>query len=68
MIGLIVFSMLSVAAVTALSMSLYAALPTSVLEQAERHGRFLGLHEHETLAKGTRVGEPPMGATAVQVG
>jgi hypothetical protein len=69
MMGLIVFSIVGVAAVTALSVSLYAALPTSVLEHAERHGRFLGLQEHESLPKGTRAGEPPVGrAEALQVG
>jgi len=47
------------AVVTGLSMSLYATLPKTVLGYAERHGRFQGLAERETLARGTRAGEPP---------
>ena len=49
------------AAVSALSVSLYAALPKAVLTYAERHGRFQGLSDRETLATGTRAGEPPAG-------
>jgi hypothetical protein len=47
------------AVVTAASVSLYAALPKVVLGYAERHGRFQGLANRETLAGGTRAGEPP---------
>jgi hypothetical protein len=69
MIGFIIFSVIGLAAMTALSVSLYAALPKSVLAAAERHGRFLGLRGRERLVRGTRVGEPPMGrAPATQVG
>jgi hypothetical protein len=49
------------AAVTALSVSLYAALPKAVLAYAERHGRFQGLRVNEKLADGTRADEPPVG-------
>jgi hypothetical protein len=49
----------ALAATTGLSMSLYAALPKAVLAYAERHGRFQGLANRETLAGGTRAGEPP---------
>jgi hypothetical protein len=65
MIGSIVFLVIGLAAMTALSVSLYAALPKNMLVCAERHGRFLGLRGHETLPEGTRAGEPPM---ALQVG
>jgi len=69
MIGSIVFLAAGLAAMTGLSVSLYAALPTSVLDCAERHGRFLGLQGRERLVHGTRAGEPPMGsAPALQVG
>jgi hypothetical protein len=59
MVGLIGLFALGMAAVTALSVSLYAALPRTVLNYAERHGRFQGLADQETLAGGTRAGEPP---------
>jgi len=55
-VGLFVAAM---AAVTGLSVSLYAALPKALLGYAERHGRFQGLADEETLAGGTRAGEPP---------
>jgi hypothetical protein len=48
-----------VAAFAGLWISLYRALPKTVLEYAERHGRFQGLADQETLAGGTRAGEPP---------
>jgi hypothetical protein len=69
MIGSIVFSVIGLAAITALSVSFYVALPKNVLACAERHGRFLGLQGRETLTEGTRVGEPPIGrGEALQVG
>jgi hypothetical protein len=61
MIGLVTFLAAGMAAVTALSVSLYAALPKAVLAYAERHGRFQGLRVREKLADGTRAEEPPMG-------
>ena len=60
-IGSVTFFAAGVAAVTGLSVSLYAALPKAVLAYAERHGRFQGLRVRETLADGTRAGEPPVG-------
>jgi hypothetical protein len=60
-IGSVTFFAAGVAAVTGLSVSLYAALPKAMLAYAERHGRFQGLRVRETLADGTRAGEPPVG-------
>jgi hypothetical protein len=37
----------------ALSAALYSALPRSLLETAERHGRFHGLRENEWVTNGT---------------
>ena len=42
-----------------MSFFLYSALPEAVLSYAERHGRFQGLRVQETLANGTRAGQPP---------
>ena len=57
--GLIVLFLAGAAGVTALSVSLYVRLPQALLDHAQRHGRFQGLAEQETLARGTRAGEPP---------
>ncbi len=51
--------LLGTAAVSALSVSLYAALPRKLLAYAERHGRFQGLLPRETISSGTRAGAPP---------
>ena len=59
MIGSVGLLVAGMAAVTGLSVSLYAALPKAVLAYAERHGRFQGLPGRETLVNGTRAGEPP---------
>jgi hypothetical protein len=64
MIGSVAFFVAGMAAVTGLSVSLYAALPKAVLAYAERHGRFQGLPGRETLVNGTRAGEPPAGRPA----
>jgi hypothetical protein len=58
-IGLISLVVTAIVSITALSVSLYIALPKAVLIYAERHGRFQGLAEQETLARGTRAGQPP---------
>jgi hypothetical protein len=60
MIGWVTFFVAG-AAVTGLSVSLYAALPKAMLAYAERHGRFQGLSGGERLASGTRATEPPAG-------
>jgi hypothetical protein len=59
LIGFIVILAACVAVVAGLSLSVYRALPKTVLEYAERHGRFQGLADQETLTGGTRAGEPP---------
>jgi hypothetical protein len=61
MIGWVTCFLAGAAAVTGLSVSLYAALPEAVLAYAERHGRFQGLPGRERLVNGTRAGEPPAG-------
>jgi hypothetical protein len=40
---LVIFTLMGVAAVAALSLGLYKALPASLLEGAGLHGRFAGL-------------------------
>jgi hypothetical protein len=61
MIGSLTLFAAGTAAVTALSVSLYAALPKAALAFAEQHGRFQGLSGRAKLANGTRAGEPPVG-------
>jgi len=58
MIGSVTLFVVGAAAVTGLSVSLYAALPKAVLAYAERHGRFQGLAREE-IVDGTRAGAPP---------
>ena len=41
--ALVIFSLVGMAAIAALSMALYRVLPTSILEDATRHGRFADL-------------------------
>ena len=60
MIGSVTFYAACVTVVTGLSVSLYAALPRTLLDYAERHGRFQGLRVQETLVRGTR-DQPPLG-------
>jgi hypothetical protein len=61
MIGSVTFLAAGMAAVTGLSVSLYAALPKSVLACAERHGRYQGLRARETLSDGTPSEALPLG-------
>jgi hypothetical protein len=61
MIGSVTFLVAGLAAVTGLSVSLYAVLPKSVLAYGELHGRFQGLRVQETLVDGTRADVPPVG-------
>jgi hypothetical protein len=58
LIGLVGIFAVCGAAVAGLSVCVYRALPKTVLEYAERHGRFQGLADQETLTRGTRAGEP----------
>jgi hypothetical protein len=60
-IGFISLFVGGAAALTAMSVFLYSALPETVLAHAERHGRFQGLRVQETLAGGTKAGRPPVG-------
>lgn len=62
MIGAVASFVAGVAAVTGLSVSLYAALPKALLAYAERHGRFQGLPGRERLVNGTRAGDEPPAA------
>jgi len=62
-LGSIGFVAAGIGALTAISISLYTALPARVLACAERHGRFQGLRVQETLATGTRARLPPIGRT-----
>lgn len=66
LIGFIGILAVCAAAVAGLSVSVYLALPETVLEYAERHGRFQGLADQETLAGGTRAGEPPAGRLVLE--
>ena len=61
MIGSVTFFIAGLAAVTGLSVSLYAALPKAVLCYAERHGRFQGLLGRDRFERGTQAGDPPAG-------
>jgi len=61
MIGSVTFLAAGMAAVTGLSVSLYAALPKSVLACAERHGRYQGLRAQETVPDGTPSEALPLG-------
>jgi hypothetical protein len=65
MIGSVTFLLAGVVAVTAFSVSLYAALPKALLAYAEAHGRFQGLRNREKIANGTRAGNPPIGRPLV---
>ena len=51
---------------TALSAALYSALPRSLLETAERHGRFQGLGGNELVATGTPTEALPESALSGQ--
>jgi hypothetical protein len=68
MLGLTIFVLAGVSALTGLSVSIYASLPKTILESAERHGRFQGLRGHETLIAGTRAGDPPAQSAGVLEG
>lgn len=45
--GLMVFTLIGMALVAGVSVALYAALPQSLLECAELHGRFRGLQRDD---------------------
>jgi hypothetical protein len=50
---LLLFSLVGIGVIAALSAALYAALPHYFLECAERHGRFHGLLPDEAAQSGT---------------
>jgi hypothetical protein len=52
-LGLMVFTLAGMGLVAGASAALYAALPRSLLECAELHGRFGGLQRDEPLPNGT---------------
>jgi hypothetical protein len=56
--GLLIFTFIGMALIAAVSVALYAALPRSFLESAERHGRFRGLQRDEPL-RGTPMSPTP---------
>jgi hypothetical protein len=58
-IGLMIFTLIGMALIAALSVALYAALPRSFLECAELHGRFRGLQRDEPVPNGTPTSSMP---------
>jgi len=59
LIGLIIFTLIGMALVAAVSVALYASLPRSFLESAEQHGRFGGLLRDAPLPNGTPTSSMP---------
>jgi hypothetical protein len=57
--GLLIFTFIGMALIAAVSVALYAALPRSFLESAERHGRFRGLQQDQPLPNGTPMSLTP---------
>lgn len=67
-VALLLFSLVGMGILAALSAALYAALPHYFLDCAELHGRFHGLSQNEAISNGTPT-EPlpdgvPSGLTA----
>jgi hypothetical protein len=58
-IGLMIFTLIGMALIAAVSVALYAALPRSFLDCAELHGRFRGLQRDEPLPDGTPTSAMP---------
>jgi len=59
---LVMLSLVGMGLVTAVSVALYAALPRSFMESAERHGRFHGLRAKTRVSSGTPVDAIPADA------
>jgi hypothetical protein len=57
--GLMVFTLIGMAVVAGVSVALYAALPQSLLECAELHGRFRGLQRDVSLPDATPMDSMP---------
>ena len=60
---LAVFSLVGMGLVAALAVAVYASLPRSFLEFAERHGRFHGLRAQTSASTGTPIDAIPVDAT-----
>ena len=58
-IGLMIFTLIGMALIAAVSVALYAPLPRSFLECAELHGRFRGLQRDEPIPSGTPMSSMP---------
>ena len=59
---LLVFSLVGTGLVAAVSAAVYASLPRSFLQFAERHGRFHGLQARTRASSGTPVDAIPVDA------
>jgi hypothetical protein len=57
--GLMVFTLIGMALVAGVSVAVYAALPQSLLEFAELHGRFRGLQRDVSLPDATPMDSMP---------
>ena len=64
--GLVVLTLIGMALVAGVSVTLYAALPQSLLECAELHGRFRGLQRDVPLPDATPMHSMPEGALTRQ--
>ena len=64
--GLMVLTLIGMALVAGVSVALYAALPQSLLECAELHGRFRGLQRDVPLPDATPMDSMPEGALTGQ--
>jgi hypothetical protein len=68
LMALLVFSLIGLGLVVALSAALYTALPHYFLECAERHGRFRGLQSDEAASNGTPTESLPEGRLSALTG
>jgi hypothetical protein len=60
---LLVFTFIGMGVIAAVSAAVYASLPRSFLESAERHGRFHGLQVQTPASSGTPVDAMPADAS-----
>lgn len=65
-IGLMIFTLMGMGLIAAVSVALYASLPRSLMECAEVHGRYRGLRRDEPLSNGTPASSIPEGALSGQ--
>jgi hypothetical protein len=66
MFALVIFSLAGMAAISALSIALYSALPASMWEGARRHGRFAGLGMSDRQPDNTASAARPIGSNTLQ--